>query len=182
MRDLRSFLPVEKFKEFYTLLRQDEVGDGRTMLDVLQDHLTIYKSKLDEHYAENSAIIAFWAGFFEREQYKLTRLKRKFEQTYAGYYIRQKGAMSQRVSETEIKNRVMKNKVLTDLQDHVDILTYKVGLLSAIVHVMKERNNNVINLGASMRKEMGARDSTRGPQQQTRVARNQSLKAALRKV
>lgn len=181
MKDLRTILPLEKFKEYYFLLNQDDVGGGKTLLDILHEHLLIQRSQIDKHYEENPAVIAFWAGLYHREQYRLVRIKRQFEKLYARHYINFKAAISSRVSETELKHRVSKVPAIADMQEKVDLLTYKVGLLDAIVSVMKERNNNVINLGASIRKEMGARDSARGEVVHKRKLQREQLKSTMRK-
>lgn len=176
MDDLTKFLPIEKFKEYYFLLEQEKVGE-HSLLDTLREHLRIYRSNIDSHYEQSPAIMAFWAGAYEREKLKHERLKRKYERTWATAYIRQKSTMAGRTSETEIKNHLIRLNSIKELQDQLDVLSYKVGLLRAVCDVMHMRNENVINLGASLRKEMDGRDFTKA-----RAVRRAAIKSIVGKV
>jgi hypothetical protein len=162
MRKLSQIIPIKHFKRYMFLLDQDKLAGGKTtLLDVLQQHLTLDKSRIDEHYSENSAILAFWIAKAKFEEFKLKRLDRQYEKRWSNIYVQIKAGLPAKTSETEIKARLNRNEGLSELQEKIDVLTYKVGLLKAIIDVIKTRNDNVINLGANIRKELSARDSTR---------------------
>lgn len=161
MRKLGQVIPLAKFKEYMFLLEQEKLAGGKmSLLDVLRQHLTLDRSRIDEHYSENSAILAFWISKAKYEEFRLKRLERQYEKKWSVSYVQIKSSLPAKTSETEVKARLLRNNILTDLQEKMDILTYKVGLLKAIIDVIKTRNDNVINLGANLRKELSARDST----------------------
>jgi len=158
-----KIIPLRHFKEYMFLLEQEKISEGGrgTLLDLLIKHLEIHRSMLDDHYEENSAILAFWSSKLEREKFRLQRLRRKYERQYATSYMRIKHARSgSRITEAEIKAVLSQEAELVRDEDTLDIMEHKVALLKAVVEVIRERKEMVINLGASVRKEIGARETS----------------------
>jgi hypothetical protein len=131
------------------------------LYDTLLEHLRISKAEIDDHYESNSAILAFWAAKYEYEKFSFQRNKRKFERFQAQRYMEVKSSLGARVTETQVKQKLLSDSELNKKQDVMDLQEFKVGLLKAIVDVIHDRNSNVISLGASARRERNTFDSTK---------------------